>query len=119
MRLLPIATLLHGCWALVAPPRGLARVSATVVSAGPFSRGEGAAAGRVRAYFEAWNARDMDLACAQWCEDCVYEDTQYAGAFEGKAALEEHLFKVADALPSSFAFSIRAAAYGCPAVLMQ
>lgn len=106
MRLLPIATLLHGCWALVAPPRGLARVSATVVSAGPFSRGEGAAAGRVRAYFEAWNARDMDLACAQWCEDCVYEDTQYAGAFEGKAALEEHLFKVADALPSSFAFVV-------------
>ena len=45
---------------------------------------------RVRAYFEAWNARDMDLACAQWSDDCTYEDTQYAGAFEGKAALEAH-----------------------------
>ena len=68
--------------------------------------GEGVAAQRVRAYFEAWNARDMELACAQWSEDCTYEDTQYAGAFEGKAALAAHLFKVADKLPKSFAFVV-------------
>ena len=67
---------------------------------------EGAAAARIRAYFAAWNDRDMDAACAQFAEDCEYDDTQYNSAFTGKAALKAHLFKVADALPPSFAFVI-------------
>ena len=90
--------------ALVAPPTRPARHR--TIQRATLRFGEGAAAVRVRAYFEAWNARDMDLACAQWSDDCTYEDTQYAGAFEGKAALEAHLFKVADKLPRSFAFVV-------------
>ena len=35
-----------------------------------------------------------------------YEDTQYSGAFEGKAKLREHLDRVADALPDTFAFVV-------------
>lgn len=70
------------------------------------ARREGAAATRVRAYFDAWNARDMRAAVAQWTEDCVYEDTQYAGAFEGTAALKAHLDRVADALPETFVFVV-------------
>ena len=107
MRLLVALALAASASALVAPPTTSARRSSNTVRwavRSPF--GEGAAVVRVRAYFEAWNARDMDLACAQWSDDCTYEDTQYAGAFEGKAALEAHLFKVADKLPRSFAFVV-------------
>lgn len=60
----------------------------------------------VRKYFEAWNERDMATACDQFVEECSYEDTQYAGAFTGKAALKDHLYKVADALPPSFSFVV-------------
>lgn len=60
----------------------------------------------VRKYFEAWNERDMEAACAVFDDACSYEDTQYAGAFEGKAAFKAHLFKVADALPDTFKFCI-------------
>mmetsp|Transcript_88184 Transcript_88184/g.273244 ORF Transcript_88184/g.273244 Transcript_88184/m.273244 type:complete len:472 (+) Transcript_88184:47-1462(+) len=69
-------------------------------------KAEGAAAASVRKYFEAWNDRDMAVACEQFAEDCSYEDTQYAGAFTGKEALEKHLYKVADALPPTFRFCI-------------
>lgn len=48
----------------------------------------------------------MATACDQFSENCEYEDTQYAGAFKGKAALKEHLYKVADALPTTFRFCI-------------
>lgn len=68
--------------------------------------GESGGSGAVQRYFEAWNKRDMDAACSEFAEDCVYEDTQYAGAFTGKAALENHLYKVADALPPTFRFCI-------------
>jgi hypothetical protein len=37
----------------------------------------GAAATSIRRYFEAWNERDMEAACEQFSEECVYEDTQY------------------------------------------
>ena len=67
---------------------------------------DGAAANRAVEFFAAWNVRDMDAACACYSDDCVYEDTQYAGAFEGKAKLREHLDRVADALPESFAFVV-------------
>ena len=67
---------------------------------------DGPAAAAVKRYFDAWNRRDMVAACNEFDDACKYEDTQYAGAFEGKAALEAHLFKVADALPSSFTFCI-------------
>ena len=60
---------------------------------------EGPAATSIRAYFEAWNRRDMATACEQFADECVYDDTQYAGAFSGKEALETHLYRVADALP--------------------
>jgi len=68
-------------------------------------RAEGGASS-VERYFEAWNKRDMDAACKEFADDCVYEDTQYAGAFTGKVALEKHLYKVADALPPTFRFCI-------------
>jgi len=67
---------------------------------------EGPAASSVRKYFDAWNQRDMETACNCFAGDCRYEDTQYAGAFVGKAALKQHLIRVADALPPSFAFCI-------------
>ena len=54
--------------ALLSPRRGPTRLSATST--------EGAAASAVRAYFEAWNRRDMEAAVALWTEDCEYEDTQ-------------------------------------------
>ena len=67
---------------------------------------EGLAVTRIRAYFEAWNRRDMATACEQFDDECVYDDTQYAGAFSGKEALEKHLYRVADALPPTFQFCI-------------
>jgi len=67
---------------------------------------EGQAVTSIRKYFGAWNDRDMATACDQFEDDCSYEDTQYAGAFEGKEALEAHLYKVADALPPTFKFCI-------------
>ena len=94
--------------ALLSPRRGPTRLSATST--------EGAAASAVRAYFEAWNRRDMEAAVALWTEDCEYEDTQYAGAFEGKPALRAHLLKVAAALPESFAFVVDDVADGGPTV---
>ena len=66
----------------------------------------GAAARRAVEFFAAWNKRDMEAACACFSDDCVYEDTQYSGAFEGKAKLREHLDRVADALPDTFAFVV-------------
>ena len=66
----------------------------------------GAAARRAVEFFAAWNKRDMEAACACFSEDCIYEDTQYSGAFEGKAKLREHLDRVADALPDTFAFVV-------------
>ena len=73
---------------------------------------EGSAAQAVRRYFDAWNRRDMVAACAVFSDECEYEDTQYAGAFQGKEALEAHLFKVADALPESFQFCVDEVADG-------
>ena len=48
----------------------------------------------IQRYFDAWNRRDMDAACECFAEDCVYDDTQYAGAFQGKVALKQHLIRV-------------------------
>ena len=70
------------------------------------TEGDGPAARAVRTYFDAWNRRDMAAACAMFSEDCEYEDTQYSGSFVGRAALEKHLFKVADALPDTFQFCL-------------
>ena len=49
---------------------------------------EGSAAQAVRRYFDAWNRRDMIAACSVFSDECEYEDTQYAGAFQGKEALK-------------------------------
>jgi len=81
--------------------------------------GEGVAARQMKAYFAAWNERDMEAAVDIWAEDCQYEDTQYAGAFEGKDALRAHLIKVADALPESFAFVVDEVADGGDTVGVQ
>lgn len=54
----------------------------------------------------------MVTACNEFSDDCTYEDTQYAGAFTGKAALESHLYKVAEALPPTFRFCIDEVADG-------
>ncbi|KAJ1416557.1 hypothetical protein B484DRAFT_454247 [Ochromonadaceae sp. CCMP2298] len=60
----------------------------------------------VRRYFEYWNVRDMESAVAVFSDDCVYEDTLYPGAFDGKEALKTHLFRVAVAVPDSFQFIV-------------
>ncbi|GMI46908.1 hypothetical protein TrCOL_g2576 [Triparma columacea] len=62
----------------------------------------------VRAYFQAWNTRDMESAVALFSDDTVYEDTQYSKAFKGKTELRKHLNKVAKALPSTFEFVVDA-----------
>jgi ketosteroid isomerase-like protein len=80
---------------------------------------EGTAAQQVRAYFAAWNERDMEAAVQKWAEDCKYEDTQYAGAFEGKEALRAHLIRVADELPRSFTFIVDEVADGGSTVGVQ
>ena len=79
----------------------------------------GRASASIQRYFEAWNARDMDLACDQFADDCEYDDTQYSGSFTGKAALREHLFRVADALPPTFEFCIDEIADGGDTVGVQ
>jgi len=63
---------------------------------------EGVAAAATRRYFDAWNRRDMAAAVAEFDEACVYEDTQYSGAFEGKEALKAHLNKVLQELAKVF-----------------
>ena len=100
--------------ALVTPPsRTLTRIAKTPRT--PYAKTYdfnsdqvpvGAAARRAVEFFAAWNKRDMEAACACFSDDCVYEDTQYSGAFEGKAKLREHLDRVADALPDTFAFVV-------------
>ncbi|CAK0903085.1 unnamed protein product, partial [Prorocentrum cordatum] len=90
-----------------APPGGGTRGRRAAVTRNAFPwEGESRAVTSVKKFFQAWNERDMDAACAQFSDDCTYVDTQYDGAFEGKAAVEEHLYRVADALPSSFRFCI-------------
>ena len=79
----------------------------------------GRASASIQRYFEAWNARDMDLACDQFADDCEYDDTQYSGSFTGKAALRSHLFRVADALPPTFQFCIDEIADGGDTVGVQ
>lgn len=69
-------------------------------------RKEGQGAAVVKKYFELWNERRMSEAVELFSPDCVYEDTLYPGAFEGRDNLRKHLFKVADALPDSFAFVV-------------
>lgn len=70
------------------------------------SNDESQAASRVRQYFDAWNTRDMDAAVACFSENCSYDDTQYPSAFQGRDALQRHLFRVARCLPTSFRFVV-------------
>ena len=65
-----------------------------------------AGATSVERYFDAWNRRDMQAAVECFADECTYEDTQYDYAFEGKENLEQHLLRVADCLPTSFAFVV-------------
>jgi ketosteroid isomerase-like protein len=85
----------------------------------PANVNEGPAAVAIRNYFGAWNRRDMDAACDCFAEGCVYDDTQYNGAFSGKAALKQHLIRVADALPPTFQFCIDDIADGGSSVGVQ
>eukprot|EP00613_Pedinella_sp_CCMP2098_P055662 CAMPEP_0171896252 /NCGR_PEP_ID=MMETSP0992-20121227/47473_1 /TAXON_ID=483369 /ORGANISM="non described non described, Strain CCMP2098" /LENGTH=227 /DNA_ID=CAMNT_0012524241 /DNA_START=281 /DNA_END=961 /DNA_ORIENTATION=+ len=80
---------------------------------------EGLASAAVQRYFDAWNRRDMKEACAQFAEECAYEDTQYASSFVGKEALEAHLNRVAEALPPTFQFCIDDLADGGSVVGVQ
>ena len=80
---------------------------------------DGPAAVAIRKYFDAWNARDMELACAQFADDLEYEDTQYAGAFRGKEQLKAHLNKCADNLPPTFQFCVDEVADGGDTVGVQ
>jgi len=60
----------------------------------------------VEKYFDAWNRRDMAAAVDCFTDNCSYEDTQYAGAFQGREELRKHLYRVSSALPKSFKFII-------------
>lgn len=84
----------HG-FQTIAQPRQEIRLRASSSSEG---------AQRVREYFEAWNARDMQKAVSCFAEDCSYDDTQYADAFVGRESLSKHLYRVAKCLPESFRF---------------
>merc|ERR1719491_1109972 len=55
---------------------------------------------------KAFNERDMEKALTYFSENCIYEDTQYYDAFEGKPALRKHLLRVAANLPLSFQFVV-------------
>lgn len=57
-------------------------------------------------YFAAWNRRDMDAAIAVFADDCQYEDTVFPDPFDGKAALQKHLYLCADSMPPTFSFVI-------------
>ncbi|KAJ1449644.1 hypothetical protein M885DRAFT_590351 [Pelagophyceae sp. CCMP2097] len=118
LALLALPALVSG---LVAPaPRRVSRSRGALRAGGFFGQpAEGSAAKRVRAYFAAWNARDMETAVLCFAEDAVYEDTQYSGAFVGRDALRKHLFKVADALPLSFEFVVDDIADGGATVGVQ
>lgn len=61
----------------------------------------------------------MATAVSQFADECEYDDTQYAGAFSGKPALEAHLNRVADALPPTFRFCIDEVADGGDTVGVQ
>jgi len=94
----------------VAPPEGAPTLGAPT---------EGAAALAIRRYFDAWNRRAMEEACAQFAEECEYDDTQYADSFTGKDALRAHLDRVADALPPTFRFVVDEIADGGDTVGVQ
>jgi ketosteroid isomerase-like protein len=70
----------------------------------PWSAPAADSAAPVRAYFDAWNRREMAEATLCASEDVVYEDTLFAGKLVGREALRAHLVKCADALPTSFRF---------------
>lgn len=93
------------------------RQAAAVVMGTPDA--EGPAASAVRRYFAAWNVRDMETAVSQFADECEYDDTQYDSAFTGKAALEAHLNRVADALPPTFQFVVDEVADGGELVGVQ
>lgn len=57
-------------------------------------------------YFAAWNQRDMDAAIDVFTDDCQYEDTVFPVPFEGKEALQKHLYLCADSMPSTFSFVV-------------
>jgi len=60
----------------------------------------------VEKYFESWSARDINQAIELFTEDCVLQDTQYAGAFNGKNEIFSHLTNVEECLPKSFDFIV-------------
>lgn len=122
VRLLVIGAMLPCSSALLKPPMlnnlpSMPSMPWDSPSSSPTSEGRAAIA--IRKYFDAWNRRDMETACAQFADECSYEDTQYAGAFTGKEALKSHLFKVADALPPTFEFCIDEVADGGDTVGVQ
>ena len=71
------------------------------------SETESPAAATVREYFACWNRRDMAGAVSSlFAGECTYEETLYAGAFAGNAAVRAHLVRVAAAVPGSFRFVV-------------
>jgi hypothetical protein len=48
----------------------------------------------------------MDAAIAVFADDCQYEDTVFPDPFDGKAALQKHLYLCADSMPPTFSFVI-------------
>jgi hypothetical protein len=60
----------------------------------------------VTQYFDAFNDRDMERAVNCCAPDIEYDDTQYPEPFQGRDSLRNHLFKVANALPSTIQFVV-------------
>jgi len=80
--------------------RGPPRAARTVVRA----RAGAGADSVVRAFFAAFNERDVDAAVALLDEDVVYEDLIYADPFRGRAAVASHLEETMRVLPPGMAF---------------
>jgi ketosteroid isomerase-like protein len=57
-------------------------------------------------YFAAWNKRDMELAVSVFADEVTYDDTAFPEPFSGKENVRKHLFKCADAFPSTFTFEV-------------
>ena len=51
----------------------------------------------VERFFDAWNRQDMDVAVAQFSEDCLYEDGTYYRPFKGRNEMKRMLLLRQDA----------------------
>ena len=53
-----------------------------------------------RAFFDAWNRRDIDAAMDHVADDCHYNDFSFVSPHEGKASVRELFVNVAERAPA-------------------